>query len=99
MSSTAAAGSELEAGADHVKIFINGGLARQGEDPSSSEMTDEELNGTVRAAREHGTYVVAHSGASKAIRQALGPRGPLLRARLRARRCAPLLCWPTRAPM
>ena len=66
-----AAGSELEAGADHVKIFINGGLAREGEDPSRSEMTDEELSGTVRAANEHGTYVVAHSGASMAIRQAL----------------------------
>jgi imidazolonepropionase-like amidohydrolase len=34
-------------------------------------MTDEELRGTVRAAREHDTYVVAHSGASPAIRQAL----------------------------
>jgi imidazolonepropionase-like amidohydrolase len=65
------ASAELEAGADHVKIFINGGLAREGEDPSRSEMTDEELSGTVRAAREHDTYVVAHSGASTAIRQAL----------------------------
>ena len=66
-----AAIEELEAGADHVKVAINGGLAREGEDISGSEMTDEELNGTVRAAREHGTYVVAHSGASTAIRQAL----------------------------
>jgi imidazolonepropionase-like amidohydrolase len=66
-----AARTELEAGADHVKIFINGGLAREGEDPARSEMTDEELSGTVRAAREHDTYVVAHSGASTAIRQAL----------------------------
>jgi imidazolonepropionase-like amidohydrolase len=66
-----AAIEELEAGADHVKVAINGGLAREGEEISRSEMTDEELNGTVRAAREHGTYVVAHSGASAAIRQAL----------------------------
>ena len=66
-----AACAELEAGADHIKIFINGGLAREGEDPSRSEMTDEELSGTVRAAGEHGTYVVAHSGSSQAIRQAL----------------------------
>lgn len=66
-----AALAELEAGADHIKIFINGGLARAGEDPSVSEMNDAELTGTVRAASEHGTYVVAHSGASKAIRQAL----------------------------
>ena len=66
-----AACEELEAGADHVKIFINGGLARAGEDPSASEMDDGELAGTVRAAEEHGTYVVAHSGASRAISQAL----------------------------
>jgi imidazolonepropionase-like amidohydrolase len=66
-----AATAELEAGADHVKVFINGGLAREGEDLSRSEMTDEELTGTVRAAREHGTYVVAHSAASQSVRQAL----------------------------
>jgi imidazolonepropionase-like amidohydrolase len=34
-------------------------------------MTDGELVGAVRAAREHDTYEVAHSGASTAIRQAL----------------------------
>ena len=67
-----AAIEELEAGADHVKVAINGGLARPGEDISRSEMTDGELDGTVRAAREHDKYVVAHSGASTAIRQALG---------------------------
>jgi imidazolonepropionase-like amidohydrolase len=67
-----AAKEELKAGADHVKIFINGGLAREGEDLSQSEMTDEELSGAVRAAGDHDTYVVAHSGASQAIRQALG---------------------------
>ena len=66
-----AANGELEAGADHIKIFINGGLAREGEDVSRPEMTDEELAGAVRAARQHDTYVVAHSGASQAIRQAL----------------------------
>ncbi len=66
-----AASGELEAGADHIKIFINGGLAREGEDVSRSEMSDDELAGAVRAARQHGTYVVAHSGASQAIRQAL----------------------------
>ena len=66
-----AASEELKAGADHIKIFINGGLAREGEGLSRSEMTDEELSGAVRAARQQGTYVVAHSGASPAIRQAL----------------------------
>ncbi len=66
-----AALEELEAGADHVKIFINGGLARAGESPEDAEMTDAEIAGTVKAAHEHGTYVVAHSGDSTAIMQAL----------------------------
>jgi imidazolonepropionase-like amidohydrolase len=34
-------------------------------------MTDGEIRGAVRAAAEHDTYVVAHSGATAAIRQAL----------------------------
>jgi imidazolonepropionase-like amidohydrolase len=66
-----AACHELQAGADHVKVFITGGLARAGEDPAAAEMTDAELAATVRAADEHHSYVVAHSGGSQAIRQAL----------------------------
>jgi imidazolonepropionase-like amidohydrolase len=66
-----AALAELAAGADHVKIFINGGLAGAGEHYERPEMTDGEIRGAVRAAAEHETYVVAHSGESAAIRQAL----------------------------
>jgi imidazolonepropionase-like amidohydrolase len=66
-----AALAELTAGADHVKIFINGGLARAGEHYEHPEMTDGEIRGAVRAAAEHDTYVVAHSGEPAAIRQAL----------------------------
>jgi imidazolonepropionase-like amidohydrolase len=66
-----AALAELAAGADHVKIFINGGLASAGEQVDKPEMTDPEIRGAVRAADEHGTYVVAHSGESAAIRAAL----------------------------
>ena len=66
-----AALGELEEGADHIKIFITGGLAHAGESPDTPEMTDGEIAGTVKAAHEHGTYVVAHSGESKAIMQAL----------------------------
>lgn len=66
-----AALAELKAGADHVKIFISGGLNRAGEDLWRPEMTDDEIRGVVRAAGEHDTYVVAHSGGSQAIRQAL----------------------------
>ena len=67
-----AALAELEAGADHVKIFISGGLNRAGEDLWRPELTDGEIGGAVRAADEHGTYVVAHSGGPAVIRQALG---------------------------
>lgn len=67
----AAARAELAAGADHVKIFINGGLASPGERVEKPEMTDAEIRGAVAAAAEHETYVVAHSGESAAIRQAL----------------------------
>jgi imidazolonepropionase-like amidohydrolase len=66
-----AALAELAAGADHVKIFINGGLAGAGEHYERPEMTDGEIRGAVWAAAEHDTYVVAHSGESAAIRQAL----------------------------
>ena len=66
-----AAAAEIEAGADHVKIFINGGLAKAGEHYDSVEMTDEEIRGVVHAAHDHEKYVVAHSGESTAIRQAL----------------------------
>ena len=66
-----AAIGELEAGADHIKIFINGGLAHAGESPDIPEMTDEEIAGAVKAAHEHDAYVVAHSGESGAIMQAL----------------------------
>ena len=66
-----AALAELAAGADHVKIFINGGLASAGEQVDKPEMTDPEIRGAVRAAGEHDTYVVAHSGESAAIRAAL----------------------------
>jgi imidazolonepropionase-like amidohydrolase len=67
----AAALGELAAGADHVKIFINGGLAHAGEHYERPEMTDAEIRGAVRAAAERDTYVVAHSGESSAIRAAL----------------------------
>ena len=67
----AAALAELAAGADHVKIFINSGLAGPDEHYEHPEMTDGEIRGAVRAAAEHDTYVVAHSGEPAAIRQAL----------------------------
>jgi imidazolonepropionase-like amidohydrolase len=66
-----AAIGELDDGADHLKIFITGGLARAGERPEDPEMTDDEIRGVVKAAEERNSYVVAHAGESAAIQQAL----------------------------
>jgi imidazolonepropionase-like amidohydrolase len=66
-----AAREELDAGADHIKIFITGGIAHQGESFAGAQMTVEEMRAVVRAADEHGTYVVAHAGAGAAIREAM----------------------------
>lgn len=66
-----AARAELAAGADHVKIFITGGIAREDEGFIGAEMTPQEMAGVVRAASERGRYVVAHAGDGAAIRQAL----------------------------
>ena len=66
-----AAREELAAGADHVKIFITGGIAREGETFKGAEMTLDEMQAVVRATEERGKYVVAHAGDAPAIRQAL----------------------------
>jgi imidazolonepropionase-like amidohydrolase len=72
-----AAREELAAGADHIKIFITGGLMRIEENLDAQQMTDDEIAGAVHAATEHNTYVTAHAASSPAIRQALrlGVRG------------------------
>ena len=65
-----AARTELAAGADHVKIFITGGIADVCES-LGAQMTGDEMAAAVTAAVEHGTYVVAHAGSADAIRVAL----------------------------
>lgn len=67
----AAARAELEAGADHIKVFITGGIADPDEGFGSEQMTPAEMRAVVRAAAEYETYVVAHAGAGKAIAQAM----------------------------
>ena len=63
-----AAARELEAGAQHIKIFASGGLARGGEEIERPELTLDEMRGAVDAAAARGTYVVAHAAGSAAIR-------------------------------
>ncbi len=66
-----AALAELDAGADHVKVFASGGLARAGESMDAPEMTLEEMRGAVRAAESRGTYVAAHAASAAAVAQGL----------------------------
>ncbi len=66
-----AAANELEAGADHVKIFLTGGLARADEPIDELQMEPTEIRGAVSAAERRGTYVVAHAASGQAIREGL----------------------------
>ena len=66
-----AAREELLAGADHLKIFITGGIAHQSEGFVEGQMTPAEMEAAVFAARSHDTYVCAHAGGAEQIRQAV----------------------------
>jgi imidazolonepropionase-like amidohydrolase len=63
--------AELESGADHLKVFASGGLARSGESLDEPEMSPDEMRGAVAAAAERGTYVVAHAASSRTIQRGL----------------------------
>ena len=67
----AAAASELDSGADHIKIYASGGLARAAESLDELQLTDDEVVAVVRTARKRGAYVVAHAATSASIQQGL----------------------------
>lgn len=58
---------DLLAGANHIKIFLTGGIAHKDETFAESQMSDEEIRATVEVARSKGTYVCAHVGDSEPI--------------------------------
>jgi len=62
---------ELGSGADHVKVFLTGGLARDAEELETTQLSPEEIRACVRAAQEHDTYVVAHTAHAASIRTGL----------------------------
>jgi len=66
-----AARDELAAGADHIKIFISGGIGDASENLSTVQMSSDEMAAAVSAAAGHGGYVVAHAGNSASIKAAL----------------------------
>ena len=58
---------DLLAGANHIKIFMTGGIAHKDETFAESQMSDEEIRATVEVANSKGTYVCAHVGDSEPI--------------------------------
>ena len=62
---------ELLAGANHLKVFLTGGIAHEAERFDESQMSDEEVAAVVSVARSKNTYVAAHVGAPGPIQQGL----------------------------
>jgi imidazolonepropionase-like amidohydrolase len=62
---------ELSLGADHVKIFITGGIANKEETFEEPQMIPEEIKSVVSVAKAKGTYVGAHAGSSHPILEAV----------------------------
>jgi len=62
---------EIAAGADHLKIFLTGGIAQRNETFDEPQMTVEEIAAVVSVARSKNTYVTAHAGGGRALREAL----------------------------
>ncbi len=67
-----AAREELVAGADHIKIFLSGGIAGKAEGFGECKVSLAEAEAAVYAARSHQTYVTAHAGDVEPIRLGLG---------------------------
>ena len=62
---------DLLAGANHIKIFLTGGIAHENETLEESQMADDEIRAAVEVARSKGTYVCAHVGDSEPIMKGL----------------------------
>ncbi|MEJ8566208.1 amidohydrolase family protein [Elongatibacter sediminis] len=58
-------------GADHIKIFLTGGIAQQKETFTEAQMIDREIEAAVQVANSKGTYVCAHVGDSSAMARGL----------------------------
>ncbi len=63
---------ELAFGADHIKIFLTGGLGGKSETLDEIQMTRDEIEAVVAGCRSKDTYVAAHAGGSEAIIEAAG---------------------------
>src|SRR5262249_34164308 len=61
----------LGRGADHVKIFVTGGVSSPGAMPTGSGYTREEIRAAVEEADRAGTYAAAHAHGGPGLRLAV----------------------------
>src|SRR5438093_3181526 len=61
----------LRRGANHVKIFVTGGVSSPGTTPTSSAYTREEIRAAVEEADRVGTYAAAHAHGGAGLRLAV----------------------------
>ncbi len=61
----------LRRGADHVKIFVTGGVSSPGTTPTSSAYTREEIRAAVEEADRVGSYAAAHAHGGPGLRLAV----------------------------
>jgi imidazolonepropionase-like amidohydrolase len=66
-----AAREQLRQGADHLKVFVSGGVVSETDPLSSAQYTDEELAAVVHEAASWGKYVAAHAYTSDSILRAV----------------------------
>ena len=77
-----AARNEFALGADHLKIFITGGIAKKEEGLEEPQMNKDEMAAVVSVARAKGSYVSCTRGRLKAYYGRRGSRSKVLRTRL-----------------
>jgi imidazolonepropionase-like amidohydrolase len=61
----------LRRGANHVKIFVTGGVSSPGTTPTASGYTREEIRAAVEEADRVGTYAAAHAHGGPGLRLAV----------------------------
>jgi imidazolonepropionase-like amidohydrolase len=61
----------LRRGANHVKIFVTGGVSSPGPTPTSSAYTREEIRAAVEEADRVGSYAAAHAHGGPGLRLAV----------------------------
>src|SRR5262245_57119102 len=61
----------LRRGANHVKIFVTGGVSSPGPTPTASAYTREEIRAAVEEADRVGSYAAAHAHGGPGLRMAV----------------------------